>query len=387
LSFRAAEVRDLVSRLVEIDSVNPDLVPGGAGEAEIAAFVGRWLAESGLEVDFVEPAPGRPSVVGVARGSGGGPALMLNAHLDTVGAGGMREPHRPRLERGRLHGRGAYDMKGGLAAVMLAGRELGRSGLAGDVVVAAVADEEVASMGTASVLRSWSADAAIVTEPTGLELCVAHKGFAWLEVETEGRAAHGSRPDLGVDAIAKMGRVLAGLEELDRELRSGPRHPLLGSGSLHASLIEGGQELSSYPQRCLLSVERRTVPGESPGEVLGQVRTLLERAAAADPELRAQARLTLVRDPFEVPEDARVVTALRRGAARVLGREPRLVGETPWMDSALLSAAGIPTAVFGPAGEGAHADVEWVDLESVALCAEALVEAGRELCSRARSPG
>lgn len=352
---------------MRIDSVNPDLVPGGAGEAEIAAFVAEWLHEAGLEVEVEEAAPGRPSVVGIARGRGGGRSLMLNAHLDTVGLEGMDRPLDPQIRDGRLYGRGAYDMKGSLAACMLAGAAAVGEGLSGDVIVTAVADEEYASVGTQAVLRRHTADAAIVTEPTQLRACVAHKGFVWAELETKGRAAHGSRPAEGVDAITRMAPVLGRLAGLQRTLDEGEAHPLVGRPSVHASLIEGGQELSSYPARCVLSIERRTVPGETPEDVQG------ECAALAGDD--AQLRMGLVREPFEVAQDAAVVRAIQSATGA------GLYGDTPWMDSALTQAAGIPTVVFGPSGAGAHAAEEWVDIASVEACATALISVARDLCT------
>jgi acetylornithine deacetylase len=372
---------ELVKQLVSIDSINPALVPGGAGEGEIARFVAGWLEQAGLEVELDEPVPGRASVIGVARGSGDGCSLMLNAHMDTVGVAGMDNPHQPAVLDNRLYGRGAYDMKGSLAAIMMVGAAARTRSLRGDVIVTAVADEEHASIGTSSIVKRWRADAAIVAEPTALNICAAHKGFIWLEVETTGVAAHGSRPDLGVDAIAKMGPVLVGLERLDQSLRSKPSHRLLRSGSVHASLISGGQELSSYPEHCSLSVERRTIPGEMPDLVMTQVQAILDEAARSDPDFKAALRMTLARDPFEVSEDEQIVQILRRQAESTLGRAPDIVGETPWMDSAILSAAGIPTVVFGPGGAGAHAVVEWVNLDDVSRCYEILLATTEEFCA------
>jgi acetylornithine deacetylase len=374
------ELAVLTADLVAIDSTNPDLQPGGAGEAEIARFVAAWLEEAGLDVTTYDLGPGRANVVGIARGSGGGRSLMLNAHLDVVGAGGMTDPWQPRIESDRLYGRGAFDMKASLAAIMLTGREARSLGLRGDVIVTAVADEEFASIGVQDIVRNMTADAAIVTEPTGLELCVAHKGFIWLEVETFGVASHGSLPEAGVDAIAKMGPVLVGLEALGRELRSRPGHPLLGPGSIHASLIQGGQELSTYPDRCLLSIERRTIPGETIADVESQVAAILERASAADPAFRAEQRTLLVRDPFSVAPDEPIAALTRTHLARVLGQEPQVNGAGGWMDSAFLAAAGIPTVIFGPDGDGAHADEEWVDLSSATRAAEALVAIVSDFC-------
>jgi acetylornithine deacetylase len=366
---------ELVSALVAIDSVNPDLVPGGAGEAEIASFVAEWLRDAGLEVELEEPLPGRPSVVATARGTGGGASLMLNAHMDTVGVEGMERPFEPVVRDGRLHGRGAYDMKGSLAACMLAARRLASEELSGDVIVTAVADEEYASIGVQSVLAKWPADAAIVTEPTGLRVCVAHKGFVWAEIETEGRAAHGSRPAEGIDAITRMAPVLGRLADLQAALDAAPGHELVGPGSVHASLIEGGQELSSYPARCRLALERRTAPGESADDFARECEALVEGMHGAE------VRMGLVRPPFSVDPDAEVVQAVCRAAETVTSRPAQVYGETYWMDAALTQAAGIPTVVFGPGGAGAHAVDEWVDLASVDACSEALVAAAHELCA------
>jgi acetylornithine deacetylase len=371
---------DLLAQLVAIDSVNPSLVPGGAGEARIAAFVAGWLAERGLEVTVDEPLPGRPSVVGVARGTGGGPSLMLNAHTDTVTVEGMDRPHEPVVRDGRLYGRGAYDMKGGLAAIMVAGAAATTAGLSGDVIVSAVADEEHSSEGVQSVLRRWRADACIVTEPTELCACVAHKGFVWAELETRGRAAHGSRADLGVDAIVGMAPALAGVPPLQTRLDA-HAHPLLGSGSLHASLISGGQELSSYPERCTLEIERRTLPGESAADVERELHELLALAREAEPRLGTELRMGLVRKPFEVDPSADIVATLRAAAAPTLGAEPEIVGHKAWMDAAFIAAAGIPTVVFGPTGEGAHAIEEYVELESVQQVAEIVIETARRFCA------
>jgi acetylornithine deacetylase len=375
-------ITTLLQQLVAIESINPDLVAGGAGEREIASFVANWLDQAGLEVSLDESAPGRPSVVGVVRGTGkGGRSLLLNAHMDTVGVAGMERPHDPRVEGSRLYGRGSYDMKGGLAAIMIATAQAKKLSLRGDVIITAVADEEYASVGTESIVKRWHADAAIVTEPTALDLCVAHKGFVWLEIATQGRAAHGSRPDLGLDAIVKMGHILVGLDQLDQSLRSGTSHPLLGSGSLHASLIRGGQELSSYPESCILEVERRTIPGETPEQVEAEIEAVLDGIRQNDPTFVASLKTTFARDSFEVAEDSAIVQALSNQIEALLGSAPEVSGGSGWMDSALLAAAGIPTVIFGPGGDGAHAVVEWVDLEQVQLCSDVLLATIQDFCA------
>jgi acetylornithine deacetylase len=369
------DVVDLLCALVSIDSVNPDLVPGGAAEPEIAAFVATWAHGAGLEVEVLEEVPGRPSVLVRARGTGGGRTLLLCGHLDTVGVAGMTRPHEPRVEGDRLYGRGAYDMKAGVVAALLACREAASLGLAGDVVVAAVADEEHASIGVQEALRAVRADAAVVTEPTELEIAVAHKGFVWAEIAVTGRAAHGSRPHLGVDAIVKAGPLLTALGELDRAL--GERtHPLVGRGSVHASLIAGGAEMSSYPAQCVVGLERRTIPGETAAGVERELDALLERCRAADPELAAERRTLLVREPFEVDAGADIVAAVADAA----GVERSPGGASYWADSAFIAAAGVPTVLFGPAGAGAHEDEEWVDIPSAEKVARTLAGVAQRIC-------
>lgn len=373
--------------LVRIESVNPSLVSGGAGEAAIAVFVAQQMAEMGLEVTRHEPQPGRVSVAGRLPGRGGGRSLMWNAHYDTVGIAGMAEPFSGRIEEKRLFGRGAYDMKGSVAAQLAAARALRHAGieLAGDLVVACVADEEYASMGTADLLNSYRPDGAIVTEPTALELCRAHKGFVWLKITTEGRAAHGSRPELGIDANMHMGRVLHELEELARALQAEAGHPLVGAPSLHVATLAGGTEWSAYAARCTLGVERRTVPGETAVQVKGEVQAILDRLAAADPTFHGQLEVILVREPFEVGAATPIVRAVEEAAAAVLGAPPAHIGDSPWMDAALLAAAGVETVVIGPAGGGAHGAEEWVEVDSLTKLASILAASAVNYCGQVGS--
>lgn len=370
----------LLEELVAIDSVNPAF--GGPGEAAIAARVAGELEALGLEVERREPEAGRVSVLGRLPGTGGGRSLMLYAHLDTVGTEGMESPLVARVTDGRLFGRGAYDMKAGLVACLEAARALTamRPGLRGDLYVAAVADEEEASRGMMDVLEACRPDAAIVTEPTELALCLAHKGFCWIEVRTEGRAAHGSRFEEGIDANLGMGRVLAELSGLERRLRESERHPLVGPPSLHVPVMEGGTGPSTYAASCRIVIERRTVPGETPQDALAEIEAILARLRAAAPGFRANARLLLSRPPFEVPAAARIVRAVESAASEVLGRPPRRIGHSFWMDAALLADAGVETAVLGHSGGGAHGAGEWVEIESMYRLAEVLTRAAEEYC-------
>lgn len=376
------ELDQLLSDLVAINSINPDLVPGSPGEAEIAGYIARWLERAGLEVQLVESASGRPNVVGIAPGTGGGKTLLLNGHMDTVGVAGMPDAHQPRIDReaGRLYGRGAYDMKGGLAAAMSAVAQAQKQRLRGAVIFTGVVDEEYASLGTQDLARRFHADGAIVAEFTELQLILAHRGFVWLEVETIGKAAHGSRPDLGVDAIVRMGKVLTEMEKLDQQLRSNPTHPLLGSGALHASLIQGGQELSSYPERCLLSLERRTLPSETPEAVEAEILQIVQDLQRSDPAFQALVRRGIDRSPLETRADEEIVQSLQASSAEVLKRPLQISGVQFWTDAALLSAAGIPSVLFGPSGSGAHAIEEWVDLASVKTCAEIYLATAIRFC-------
>jgi acetylornithine deacetylase len=374
-------VRTLVD-LVRINSVNPSISPDGAGEAEIAAYVARALASIGLEAATYEPEPRRATAVGTLRGTGGGRSLMLNAHADTVGVDAMTDPFNADIRDGRLYGRGAHDMKGSLAAGIGAAKMLVDAGvrLRGDFVVTAVADEEYGSLGTADLLTRVKTDAAIVTEPTNLEVCLAHKGYIWVDVETRGQAAHGSRFTEGVDAVMRMGRFLAELEGLEVALRTGPAHALVGPPSLHAATINGGSGLSTYAARCRLQIERRTIPGETTDAAVGQIRAIADGLAAADPSFSATVRSFFAREPFEVSPDAPIVRALAAEAAAVLGRTPAFVGDTPWMDAALLAEAGIETVVMGPIGAGEHSAVEWVDVDSVVKMADILARTAVAYC-------
>lgn len=376
------DVIDLVEQLVAIDSSNPSLAGGGPGEAAVARFVADWAADAGLQVQVIEQTLDRPSVVMSGGRDAGGRRLLLCGHLDTVGLADMDDPLAPRRDGDRLLGRGAYDMKAGLAAAMVACREASAAGIDGQVVVAAVADEEHASLGVQDVLAGLDPariDAAIVTEPTELEIAIAHKGFVWTEIEVTGRAAHGSRPHLGVDAIAKTGPILVALTHLDRRLATTP-HPLLGAGTVHASLISGGVEESTIPDHCLLTIERRTLPGETAADVRDEVADLLATCRANDPDLQVTSRTTLVRSPMSSDRSTPIATTLEHASAEVLGDAAPISGVTYWADAAFIAEAGIPTVLFGPAGDGAHATVEWVSVDSTIACARTLIRTATTFC-------
>src|SRR5215470_4830988 len=294
---------ELLKDLVALDSQNPSLVPGAAGESRIAAYVADWATSVGLASQTLEATPGRPSVLVRSHTEGTGRSLMLCGHLDTVGVGQMSDPLTPVIDGDRLYGRGAYDMKAGLAAALITCREASRLGCAGEVIVAAVADEEHSSIGVREILRHTTADAGIVTEPTELTVATAHRGFVWTEITIVGKAAHGSRPHLGRDAILGAGPILVSLSDLNQTLRGRREHTRLGSGFVHASIISGGREESTIPDKCVLTIERRTLPGESVQDVEREIADLLDACRTADPELQVAARTTLARPPFETTDD------------------------------------------------------------------------------------
>lgn len=367
----------LLKDLIAIDSVNPSLVLGAAGEEAIARTLTTAMQGMGLTVRTQIVAPGRPNVVAELEGRAPGRSLMFCGHTDTVGVAGMAAPFVPEERDGRIYGRGSQDMKSGVAAMVDAARVIIESGglAAGKLIIACVVDEEHASIGADALVTKWRADAAVVTEPTDLQVAIAHKGFEWVEIETEGRAAHGSRPREGRDAIRLMGRVLTGLEAIDRDLQSRPAHALLGTASLHASLIEGGRELSSYPDRCHLQMERRTVPGEAPGAAGREVGELLARLRADDPDFKATSREMFARSPYEIAATHDLPAAMLRAAPA-----SRAIGMSFWTDAAVLGDAGIPSILYGPTGAGLHSIEEWVNAQSVLTCRDALVALARDWC-------
>jgi acetylornithine deacetylase len=363
----------LASDLIAIDSVNPSLVPGGAGEGPIADFLAAWLRRVGFDVEVTEVARGRPNVVALADGRSHGPTRLLCGHTDTVGVEGMAAPFDPVIRDGRLYGRGSQDMKGGVAAMLTAAADwlAGDRRGAGRVIVAAVVDEEYASLGADALALGWRAEEAVITEPTDLAIGVGHKGFSCAEVIVHGRAAHGSRPKEGKDAIMAMGRVLQRLEQLDAALQSRPPHPLVGVASLHAGRIQGGTELSVYPARAVLEMERRTLPGEQVDVAVSELQQIATDIATSDPEFRADVRLLLARPAYETPPDAPVLEHLAAAARARLG-QARLEGVSFWTDAAILGAAGTPTVLFGPRGAGLHSIEEYVVVEDLVACADVL---------------
>ncbi|MEN8171373.1 MAG: ArgE/DapE family deacylase [Chloroflexota bacterium] len=372
-----------IEEMVRINSINPLLTPEGKGEAEIADYVAGKLNRLGLDVTTTEIESGRFNVVGVLKGSGGGRSLLLNAHMDTVGVEGMTiDPFGAEIRDGCLFGRGSQDMKASLGAMIAAAKALVDAGitLAGDLLITAVADEEHSSIGTEALVREFSANAAIVTEPTDMHICRAHRGFIWYDVETIGRAAHGSRYAEGVDANMRMGRFLAELDKLEQALLKRPGHPLAGPPSLHAAFLRGGKEVSIYAANCLLKMERRTVPGETVEQATAELQAIMDQLGEQDSTFKGTVKPTFWRHPFEAAPDTPIVETLDHALGNRLGHHPKHTGQTFWTDAALFADAGMETVLIGPKGKGLHSAIEWVDLDSVVDLTYVLAETAINYC-------
>lgn len=320
------ELLTLLQDLIRINSVNPYLDEDGPGEREIANYIGNRLREMGLEVSYQEINSKAVNVIGILRGTGDGKSIMLNGHIDTVSIKRMNiEPLYPEYRDGKVYGRGSCDMKGSLAAIIMAVDSIKKANLPlrGDVILTFVADEEYKSIGTERLVKEYSADAAIVCEPTNLDLTVAHKGFAWIRLEVFGKAAHGSRPNDGIDAIVKAGKVLVELEHLSNQLKA-KHHPILGAPSVHASLISGGTELSTYPNYCQIDIERRTIPGETYEDVVTEMREIIAKIQHGDDQFQAQFEVFFVRHPFEISENEQIAQSLRKSYVKQFASEPQL---------------------------------------------------------------
>lgn len=371
----------LARALIKIDSRNPTLVPDAPGERACAQALASVLDDWGFEVELQEELPDRPNVI-ARKGPRDAPALMLNGHLDVVGVEAMtHDPFAADIRDNRIYGRGSADMKGGVSAMCAAAVSGLATSSSRQIIITAVADEEYESLGMRALIDSGvRAEAAIITEPTRLSICPAHRGFVWMDVTFRGRAAHGSRYDIGVDAITHAGLVLAELEKLERTREHGKHHSLLGRGSLHASVIRGGVGMSTYPEECVLSIERRTLPGETADTAMKEIDAACAAVRARDPRLDASITQTTSQLPSDVSTEAPIVRRLQRALERE-GVPVSIEGMSAWTDAALLNAAGIPTICFGPGDIGlAHAAEEFVPISEIETATRVLSRLVREWC-------
>jgi acetylornithine deacetylase/succinyl-diaminopimelate desuccinylase family protein len=362
----------LTQALTQINSSNPTLsVSDGVGESEIADYLSAWFAHRDIDFHRVEPVTGRPSVIGVLRGRGGGKSIMFNGHVDTVSLSSYeRDPLSGALglKNGKqaVFGRGSLDMKGGVAAALAAVASIKAGGQIprGDIIVAAVSDEEDASQGTQDIIAAgWRADAAVVAEPTMQAIATAHKGFVWIEVDVLGVAAHGSDPAAGEDAILHAGWFLRALGQYQAQL---PVDDLLGQASMHCGLIRGGEEPSSYPGKCTITLEFRTIPAQNEESILKDMRELLKNLSLENHRFKyAEPRVTMSRPTAKLARDHPLVEKAVSCTSSILGSNPVVQSVPFWCDAALLGAVGIPSIVFGPSGDGLHSKEEWVEVESL----------------------
>lgn len=367
--------------LVKINSVNPQLEKDGMSEVEIGNYIHRKLEELGFETTTDMLAPNRVNVVALKKGRGNGKSLMLNAHMDTVGVLGMSDPFGATIREGRLYGRGAYDMKGSIAAMLGVAKAVAdkQIELSGDLVLSFVADEEHESIGAQALVKKIKTDACIVTEPTNLKICLGHRGFGIYEISTIGNIAHGGLHKEGIDANVKMGMVLSELNKLSKRVTAENKHSLCGEASLHVPLIQGGQSLFIYSGKCSIHVERRTVPGETEEKVLDELKSILEKLRKEDQDLKYTLKQLMWRNPYEINKDASIVRALNESLEQ--SEKSSYIGHTWWEDSALFGEAGIETVIIGPTGAGLHQPTEWVELDSVKQLSDILLRTAMRFCN------
>jgi len=352
--------------LVALPSVNPAFLPVGhprAGEKNVGDFLAATAARAGLDVAFQRVLPDRSNLLVTLRPSARPRRrILLAPHLDTVSA--LDTQFQPRISHGRLYGRGACDTKGSVAAMLGALINLARSGrrpAETEIVFAGLVDEEIGHAGADALVRDkWKADLAIIGEPTRLKVVTAHKGAAWFEARTKGKAAHGSCPERGRNAVHEMAKIVDVLEtEYADKLRQRPAHPLLGRGTVNVGSIHGGAETNIVPASCIATIDRRTLPGETMRGVRAEIQSLLRPRG-----LRAELRPIQALD-FRAMETDFNLPAVRQ-FSRLVGQKKPL-GVTYFCDGAVLSGGGIPSLVFGPGDIAqAHTIDEWISLASLA---------------------
>lgn len=370
--------------MIAIPSVNPFGGPAGPGrrEQEMAEDLRDRMEGLGLETGLWQVAPGRPNLWGRLPGTGGGPAIMLAGHLDTVGVEGCDELLTPTLADGRVHGRGACDMKAAFACFLEVIRIIRTAGLSlpGDVIIAATCDEEDAMIGSKDWPRNGpSADFGIVGEPTGLQVCTAHKGQLCLRFLTRGVATHSSRPERGVNAVEHMARVIAHLSGLDQELiADGPQHPLCGSGRFSMNVIHGGTIASAIPDHCALEIDRRFVPGERPDEIIAGFEARLDGLREAMPDLDVSlSPPTLLVEALDTPPDHPLAAALIRAVEAVTGIPAEPAAFPGGTDAPNM---GCPCVVCGPGDLTlAHGRSEHVEIAQMQQACEIYLGAILEL--------
>jgi acetylornithine deacetylase len=370
-------------KLIQIDSRNPSLCSDGPGEIQTVEYLGELYKKLGIPYKIYKLSDKHANIVAKIKGKGYGKTLLFNAHIDTVGTEGMENPFSGEIKNDRIYGRGSQDMKGSLAAMISTAKTLidNKIELDGDLIIAAVADEEYSSTGTMDLVKNYTADAAIVTEPTNFSLVTAHRGFIWYEIETIGKAAHGSKFDVGIDANMHMGRILAELDKLEKKLRKQNPDTLVGLPSMHASIIKGGTDISTYSAKCTLQVERRTVPGENEEEITQEIQNIINNLSEHDSNFKATVKPFFQRPQFKESSNSEIVKTAETVLNNHFKKPCRFEGAKYWTDAALLSEAGMETLILGPVGNGLHETEEWVDLNSIVDLTHILINIANDYCS------
>lgn len=383
MEIDSSQLLKLLQNLIKIESINPSLAKEGSGESEIAHFIADYLKDLGLQIKFQKIGKNRLNTIGILKGSAGGRKLILNGHTDTVSVSNMKiEPFNPIFKNGKVYGRGASDMKSGLAMMIMALQTIlhKEQELPGDIILGFVADEEYASLGTEEFVKEYKADGGIVCEPSNMNIIIAHKGFVWIKVNLHGKSAHGSLKDFGIDAIIKAGKFLVKVEELEKNVLSNKKNAVLGTPSIHASLINGGTELSTYPDNCEIKLERRNLPGEIQEMISNEIKTIINNLKQEDDKFEADYDIFFYRSPLEISRNERIIKSLEQSCID-LGYKPKFGGFAGWTDAALMNDTGTPTVIFGPKGTGNHADVEYVNFKSVVKSTEILVNTIIDFCN------
>ena len=362
-----SSVIDTLAALVRINSVNPAYGDGGT-EDNVVPFIQEFFATRGIETFTQEVFPGRRNVIARLPGRST-KRIVLEAHMDTVSIKGMSiPPFDPVIKDGRLHGRGSVDDKAGLAAMMHAVASLKEDGITPpcEVWMAAVVDEEFSFRGVVKLCEGLQADASIVAEPTEMRAVIASKGVLRWRVIVRGKAAHSSKPHLGVNAITNMSRLVLALEAENARLAA-RTHPLLGPGTLNVGVIHGGVQVNFVPDQCAIEIDQRLLPGESAVAALARCQQVIDELARQTPGFEAfiEDPPLLVDEALDTPPEASTVQVARQ-VLRTLGLNDEPCGVPFGSDASKLSRAGIPTIVFGPGSiDQAHAANEFVPIDEV----------------------
>lgn len=363
----SSPVIQTLADMVRIKSVNPSY-EGGVSEAAMAAYVGDFFRQRGIKTWEQEVFPGRPNCIACLPGRDESRRIVLEAHTDTVSVKGMTiPPFEPEIADGKLFGRGACDTKAGLAGMMHAVAALKADGFVPpcEVWLAAVVDEEYSYRGVVKLCEGLTGHASIVAEPTEMRLVVASKGVLRWRIRVSGRAAHSSKPHLGVNAISHMARLVLALEE-DNQRMAANKHPLLGPATCNVGVIQGGVQVNFVPDACVIEIDRRLLPGEKVATVLAYYQTLLNGLAQKHPGFVAEMETPMLTDEaLDTPLDA-PPAVLAGEILKELGLNGEPSGVPFGSDASKLSRQGLPSLVFGPGSiDRAHAAVEYVEIDQV----------------------